>query len=279
MVALDAAGQTIIGPGAYTHPIALSVVGDSNGALSLSKVALTGPTATAVTLTYNATAPLTHASVVASASGASQAASSVNPLLVTPLSLPGLYGGSNAESQTVTLTEYAQTAAYTLATTGAALQTTCFPASCAPAAPGGTVRITLTPTAAGAGTLTLRDTNGTTVTLPYSAELLALYPTIAQAGSVDDVTRGSDGNMWSILDDGFLAKTAPNGSYQTYPLDNWTGTYNPSLVSGPDSAIWYVDGVSTGATRLTRNMHRLRCQLQHPQRWRCDTPTVVISRR
>jgi streptogramin lyase len=79
VAALDADGNTIVGPGDYSSPIQLSIVDPaSSGTLSLDSALIQTPGQTSPTLSYSGET-LVSASVVASASGVSTANAAVTP--------------------------------------------------------------------------------------------------------------------------------------------------------------------------------------------------------
>jgi streptogramin lyase len=249
--ALDASGATIIGPGTYTEPIDLSINNDPNNALYMPTTEVMSPTAPAIVVTYDAAQTLTNGEIIGKAAHAKSGLAFITPLTITPSTLPGLFGGSVSEAQTVTATEYGVTAPYVVTQSGSALSVTCIPTSCAPAAPGSPVRITLTVKAAGNGALQIHDPTGNGLSMPYNATALTLLPGAVSGGdSVGALAYGPDGNMWALLESGALERFTANDAQTTYALPNYSGGTAPQEVAGPDDAMWYVDGLTSAITRF-----------------------------
>jgi hypothetical protein len=165
--ALDASGATIIQPGAYSTPIALSVSNDPNGALSLgaTSIASPGPSGqTAVSVTYDTSKTLTKGTITLT-SGAASATVSVVPIVYSPGSLRAMFAGGSSQAITVSENGYAGT--FSVSGTSSYASYTCVPASCAPATAGGNVTITFAPSAAGRTTLAIGDAYGGTTSVPF----------------------------------------------------------------------------------------------------------------
>jgi streptogramin lyase len=195
--ALDASGATILLPGNYSSPIALAISGDPNGALSLSTNSVAEPGAasgsTTVTLTYNSTKPLTEGTITASSAGAN-AALHVIPIVVSPSSLHDMFAGQS--SKTLTISEAGYSGAFAISGVSAVASVSCTPSSCVPSSSGGSVTVTLTPTAAGSATLSVGDTNGGTASVTIG---------------VGAATPSQPISSSTLAPDGYGFVTAPNG--------------------------------------------------------------------
>ncbi len=112
--AQDADGNTIIPPGSYPNPIALSITGDTNSALSLSTTSVPSPGpssgASTVSLLYNSARTIAQATITAT-SGTVTASIPFAPIVFTPTSAPLQLGGS---MQAITLSEAGYAGAFTL---------------------------------------------------------------------------------------------------------------------------------------------------------------------
>jgi streptogramin lyase len=106
VTAVDASGNTILPPGSYPNPIALTISGDTNSALSLSitSIASPGPSngASAITLTYNSAIAITSATITAT-SGSVTASVPFAPTLAST-------GGGSLVGAPPKIYEYATTA-------------------------------------------------------------------------------------------------------------------------------------------------------------------------
>jgi len=163
----DASGATIIAPGNYNPPIALTVGNDPNNALALSTSQIAAPSndgSTSVTVAYDAAKTLTSGSITASAGGAT-ATAFVNPLVYTVSSNTIVVGGS---TQTVTASEAHYGGAFTVASNNSAVSAACSP-SCTPSSPGATVKIVVTGRHKGSAIVTVADTNGAVAKIPFTA--------------------------------------------------------------------------------------------------------------
>ncbi|HTZ54211.1 MAG TPA: hypothetical protein VMB20_04045 [Candidatus Acidoferrum sp.] len=102
VTALDASGNTIIPPGAYPAPIALTITGDTNSALSLSatSIASPGPSggASSITLSYDSTKPIITATITAAYGSVTASVS------FTPIATAG--GGGSVVAPAYTHYEY-----------------------------------------------------------------------------------------------------------------------------------------------------------------------------
>ncbi len=208
--AKDSSGNTILPPGSYGVPITLALVNASGTALSLSPatIASPGPNGdTTVTLTYNAAQPAGLTQITASSGSATQSATFA-PLVFTPTTFGQLYTGAPV---TVTVSEAGYGGAFTI-TAPSFVSTTCAPASCAPASPGGAVAITMNATSAGNGNLAIADTHGAAASIALSAT------TISGGGSV----------------------VGPQ--YHVYEYPTATGGRNYGITVGSSGqSLWYVD--------------------------------------
>lgn len=167
--ALDATGATIVPPGNYATPIALTISGDPNSALSLGSANVTAPAnadgTTTVTLTYDTSKALATGTI-ALAAGSPTASVAVSPLVYTPTTTMRMFAGQTADTLQVSEAGYA--GAFTVGGAGTLVTTACVPASCTPASAGGSVTITVTPLSAGTGTVTVADANSATASVAYS---------------------------------------------------------------------------------------------------------------
>jgi len=94
VIALDPDGNTIVGPGTYSAPIALSV-NDPSGQTTLGTSTITGPSSVPVTVTY-AGGLGTSATISASASGVTTASVVFTPIILA------IYYVANANANTLT---------------------------------------------------------------------------------------------------------------------------------------------------------------------------------
>jgi len=213
--ALDAAGNTIIPPGAYPAPITLSISGDTNGALSLSTttVASPGPSngASTVTLLYNSALAITQATITAK-SGSITASVPFAPIVFTPTSLPSLFVGGSM--QTVTVSEAGYGGAFNVPGASSTTATvTCVPSNCTPSTVGGSVTIDVAPgSSAGTESVSVIDANGGFANIPI---------TVTQSGGGGELV-------------------AP--SYSIYEYSTQSGGTNYGITVGPDGqTLWFLD--------------------------------------
>ena len=248
VTAKDASGATIIAPGNYASPINLTVTGDANHALSLAVSQLTVPSATGpatVTVTYDATKALTSGTITASASGATSATTTVNPLVYSPANLNALaVSGANGF---VSVSEAGYGGAFALGGLGTTATTLCAPVTCAPTASGGTVVIAVTGATAGSATLNISDTNGASAHIPVKVASSGGSVTVPGAPvsttfgvgfAAAGVSAGPDGNVWYGSDVNQIAASATNGS----PVHSYTLAGVATLfyvTSGPDGRLWF----------------------------------------
>ena len=250
--AQDAGGNTIIPPGSYPNPIALSISGDPNGALSLSttSVASPGPTngASSVTLTYNSALAITQATIKAT-SGTSTASVPFAPIVFTPTSLPSLFVGGSM--QTVKVSEAGFSGAFNALATSSVATVTCVPANCTPASAGGSVTIDVAPGGSGTETVSVADANGGFANIPITVT-------------------GSGGGG---------ALVAP--SYSIYEYSTQTGGKNYGITAGPDGqTLWFVDQVnySLGAIANPGACNSSSCAYtEAPVPWQSAAPTNLLA--
>ena len=127
VIALDASGNTIIPPGAYPNPIALSISGDTNSALSLSATSIASP-GTQVTLLYNSSIPITTATVTATY-GSITASVPFAPIIFTPTTAALFPSGT---MQTVTVSEAGYAGTFTVRAGVSTASVVCVPSNCTP---------------------------------------------------------------------------------------------------------------------------------------------------
>jgi hypothetical protein len=215
--AQDAGGNTIIPPGNYPNPIALTISGDTNSALSLStaSVASPGPTngASTVTLTYNSAIAITQATITAT-SGSATASIPFAPIIFTPTSAALYLGGT---TQSVTVSEAGYAGAFTIpGATSTTATVTCVPTNCTPSSAGGTVTIDIAPgSTTGSETVSVVDANGGFANIPVTVSTttgggalvapsyaIDKYPVPRPSGGPGElygVTTGSDGvSIWAV---------------------------------------------------------------------------------
>ncbi len=217
VVALDASGNTIIPPGAYPNPIALSISGDTNSALSLSatSIASPGPSggASTVTLLYDSSKQITTATVTATY-GSVTASVPFAPIVFTPTTAALFPSGA---MQTVTVSEAGYAGVFTVQGTSSVATVTCVPSNCTPSSAGKSVTLDITPgSGAGSESVSVVDANGGFANIPVT------------------VTSGSGGG----------ALVAPSYTIDKYPVPAPSGG-PPQLygiTTGPDGqSLWVVD--------------------------------------
>ena len=222
--ALDAAGNTIIPPGSYPDPIALTISGDTNGALSLSRttVASPGPSngASTVTLDYNSAVAIAQATITAT-SGTISASVPFAPIDFSPTSLPSLLVGGSM--QTVTVSEAGYGGAFNVPGSGSVATVTCVPANCTPSTLGGSVTIDVAPgSSAGTESVSVIDANGGFANIPV---------TVTQSGGGGELV-------------------AP--PYSIYEYATQSGGKNYGIAVGPDGqTLWFLDQVNAGLDSVT----------------------------
>jgi len=223
--AQDASGNTIIPPGNYPNPIALSISGDPNGALSLSTTSVTSPGAvtddgmTPVTLNYNSAKTVTQATITATY-GSVTASIPFVPIVFTPTSAALLLGGS---MQPVTVSEAGYSGAFTVTGTSSVATVTCVPANCTPSTAGGTVTIDIAPgTAAGSESVSVSDINGGFANIP--------------------VTNTASGGGGVLV----------GGPYKTYEYSTQGGGTNYGITVGSDGqTLWFLDRANAALGSVT----------------------------
>jgi streptogramin lyase len=248
----DAGGNTIIPPGAYPNPIALSITGDTNSALSLStsSVASPGPSngASTVTLTYNSAKAITQATITAT-SGSSTASIPFAPIVFTPTSAALLVGGS---MQAVTVSEAGYAGAFTPSGASSTATVTCVPANCTPSSTGGSVTLDITPgSSAGSETVSIVDANGGFANIPVTV-----------------TTTNGGGSLVG----------AP---YKIYEYPTSSGGTNYGITVGPDGqTLWFVDqaNASLGAIPNPSGCNSTTCaSSEAPVPYQSAPPTNLLA--
>ncbi|MGC2243438.1 MAG: hypothetical protein WBA06_07425 [Candidatus Aquilonibacter sp.] len=252
--AQDADGNTIIPPGTYPNPIALSISGDTNGALSLSTttVASPGPSngSSIVTLDYNSAVAITQATIKAT-SGTISASVPFAPIVFSPTSLPSLAVGGSM--QTVTVSEAGYGGAFNVPGASSTTATvTCVPSNCTPASTGANVTIDVAPgSSADTETVSIIDANGGFANLPI---------TVTQSGGGGELV-------------------AP--SYSIYEYATQSGGKNYGITVGPDGqTLWFVDQVnySLGAIANPGACNSSTCAYSEaPVPWQSAPPTDLLA--
>lgn len=248
VIALDADGNTIVPPGAYPNPIALSISGDTNSALSLSATSVASP-GTTVTLSYNSARAITTATVTATY-GTITASAPFAPIVFTPTSAPLQLGGS---MQSVTVSEAGYAGAFTLQGASSTVATaTCVPANCTPSSAGGTVTIDIAPgSATGSESLSVLDANGGFANIP--------------------VTLTSSGGGGALV----------GPPYSVYEYPTQTSGANYGITVGPDGqTLWFVDQVnaSLGAISNPSACNSTTCAYtESPVPWQSAPPTNLLA--
>ena len=205
--AKDSSGNLIVGA-PYPTPAAVTITGDTNGALSLGTTSVTTP-GQAVNVTYDSTKALTSATINLAIPGSSpvSAAVQVNPIVFTPTSLPNLFQAGLPGK--INVSEAGNANAFAIAA-GSNATVACAPASCAPAVAGGQVVLTVTPVSSGSSAVTITDSYHTAATANYtitgqtggslnvSNYKIYEYTPAAPAGQRPyDITAGPDNkNVW-----------------------------------------------------------------------------------
>lgn len=217
--ALDATGATIIAPGNYATPIALSIRNDPSGALSLATKTVVAPAANGVntvTITYRSNRTLNDATITASAGLGTSATTHVTPITFS-LSSPAImvaYGST----RTVTLSEANYAGAFSVTGRGSeVLILSCIPSNCKPANAGGPVQLTLAGKTAGPA-LSVIDAHGTALgTLGLSVIAAPIFgytgskQTFVVPNGVTAITAtlaGGLGGRKDIFNDPFAAQVA-----------------------------------------------------------------------
>lgn len=223
----DGEGNLLIPPDTYGAPITIAAANDPNAALAIASPTLNAPDGTAnvsntVTVSYTASHALgATAAVTASFNGSVLATLPVASLDYSPSTLPNLIVGGS--TQTVTVSEARYSGAFTLAGNGTNATYACAPSTCAPATSGGNVVFTITPTAAGSGTLQFSDASGTVAHVPFTITSSGGPQPIVGAPAIDEftttdpigtnygITLGPDGQtMWFLDRAGAEIGAVPN---------------------------------------------------------------------
>jgi len=199
--ALDADGNTIIGPGSYVNAAGAALTvnladSDTSGATHLSQASLSAP-ASGITLSYNGAA-ISNPTVAASATGltAGQATLTVN-------------GG---------------TGTYTQFTSGITL-----PPYDITAGPDGALWFT-------AFTEIGRITTSGAVTM-YSAGISASPGLTSPQG----ITVGPDGALWFTENSGRVARITTSGAVTEYSSGITSGASPDGIAAGSDGALWFTE--------------------------------------
>ena len=267
VTAKDASGATIIAPGNYSSAINLAVSGDANGAIQLSSSQLTAPPnsggTNSVTVTYDASKTLTSATITASASGATSATASVNPIVYSPANLNALVvGGSNG---TISVSEAGYTGVFTVSGAGSLASVSCSPVSCAPASAGGTVTVTVAPSSAGTGTLTLTDTHSVAASVslkvastsggigvPGPPVITEFSAGISAGSSPEGITAGPDGNLWFTERFGNrIGRITPSGTVTEFSSGISANSQPYGITAGPDGNLWFAEYNGNRIGRIT----------------------------
>lgn len=248
----DADNNIIIPPGAYPNPIALSITGDTNGALSLSPTSVTSPGpsngAASVTLTYNSAKAITQATITAT-SGTSTASIPFAPIVFTPTSAALLVGGS---MQAVTVSEAGYAGAFTPSGASSTAAVSCVPSNCTPASAGGNVTLDIAPgSSAGSETVSIVDANGGFANIPVT------------------VTSTSGGG--SVV----------GAPYKIYEYATNSGGKNYGITVGPDGqTLWFVDqaNASLGAVPNPSGCNSTTCaSSEAPVPYQSAPPTNLLA--
>ena len=255
--ALDASGATILQPGSYSAPIALSVSGDPNGALALSNSSIAAPGAssgaTTVDVTYTGSKALTQATITAT-SGSAASSLKFIPIVVSANSLRDMFAGQS--SKTVSVSELNYSGAFTISGASSVATTACTPASCTPATPGGSVTITLTPTTAGSATMQLGDSYGGSASIALGVGSTSFTVPISASAAP-----GTTGNAIAALPGGDIVVGASSKVYYFNPSSCETSC-TPSSFSdsigmgwdmrvGPDGNLYTLGASSIGKIPLS----------------------------
>jgi streptogramin lyase len=269
VMAKDADGNTIVGPGNYTLPITLTD-NDLSGATTLSTTSVTGP-GVSVTLNYNG-AHHVVAMISASASGIAPASAPFSPVPT----VTNEYTVPTANSQPFNITPSPDGTLYfsesffgvpskiaRITTSGAITEYTTPAAASKPfgiaARSDGTVWFAEAivypgPSCAnpGAGGSVAELSGGTITEFPI--------PTVRYPGYV---APGGDGNIWFTetpvvlasvqCNPGAVAKVTPAGIITEYPIPGTTGI--GPIAAGPDGRLWFTENndnrigaITTGGT-------------------------------
>lgn len=144
VIAKDGSGATIIAPGDFATPIALSVSNDPHHALRLMKDTIAAPSAsgtTEVKILYASGLALDDATITASAGLGTRATAHVTPITFALSSSAELVVGGS--SRTVTLSEPGYDGAFSVTGAGSEVSVTCNPVNCKPSSAGGAVQLTI----------------------------------------------------------------------------------------------------------------------------------------
>jgi streptogramin lyase len=267
--ALDAAGNTIIPPGSYPNPIALTISGDTNGALSLSTatIASPGPSngSSIVTLDYNSALAIAQATITAK-SGSISASVPFAPIVFTPTSLPSLLVGGSM--QTVTVSEAGYGGAFNVPGSGSVATVTCVPATCTPSSVGGSVTIDVAPgSSAGTESFSVIDANGGFANIPITVtgsggggELVAPHYSIFEystsgGGKNYGIAVGADGQtLWFVDQSNVEIGAIANPASCTTSTDcNGVSEIQPSVFAqaSPPAALESIAAASDGNLYVT----------------------------
>jgi hypothetical protein len=234
IVPKDASGAIIVGTDAFASPIALAIANDPNGALSLDRTSLGAPSS--VTLTYDSSKALVHATISASVGGVNVSAP-VTPLVVSQHALTmsmddpaqSLVVSEDGFSGQFSATPVREASQFTAATQATGITATVGSQS------GGSATVTIAP--------------------PLSGKPIYSYP----AG----VTQyyANDGVQRVAISDGFATAYVPvNVSYRAITYTQIASPFDGSQlfaliqnpVAGPDGNFWFISADATGAQYMVR---------------------------
>ncbi len=275
--AQDASGATITQPGDYAAPIVASVSNGGSGAIAVSPatIASPGPSGyTTVTVTYDTAIAFTNPALPATitfTSGSGSAAVTVAPLnvTITPASIYSATGNPqlnfvlNGGDATAAISEPGYAGTFTQGWVGRTdIGVACAPASCAPAAAGGTVTMTLSPqtltTSPSIHGFQIGDANGASASLTYAVTgasglgpivvgpyTIDLAPLAVPSAEPEGLAVGPNGKGIWVADTGNqqIGRFVPSAC-ATSCTPIWTtlgaGTHYSALAAGGDGNLYAV---------------------------------------
>ncbi|MBV8155221.1 MAG: hypothetical protein JOY98_12420, partial [Candidatus Eremiobacteraeota bacterium] len=177
---------TIVAPGNYASPIDVTVAGDAHGAVSVTPSQISGPqpkSTTSIAVHYDASKPLTDATIMASAAGATPGTAHLTPLIYAVSSSAPIVVGGSTRTLTVSMAGY--DGAFTATASGTQVSVACSSTTCKPSAPGGSVTFVITGRSPGEATVVVSG-GGTHATIPVQviAPPLFAYTGAAQTFTV-----------------------------------------------------------------------------------------------
>jgi streptogramin lyase len=280
VVALDADGKTIVGPGNYSDANGnlLTVTirdSDASGATQVTPTTFTAPGGNSISLVYNGM-PLNSApTITASGTGPGMPAAQFTPQLYPgPVLVTGIFTVNVGQTQTLTVSEvgYSGTFAFTTAPFGE-------PSSCGQVINGSLAAIAGISSNGTPGSFTLSGINagscgyvvtggngpngpdaanlsvtvvgtpGPPTPTPTFTPSIAEFPTSSSSSAPYDITVGSDGNLWfTELNVGKIGRITTAGVVTEFSTS--ASNSDPQYItSGPDGNLWFTE--NSAIARIT----------------------------